>query len=166
MPSDKEPYRIARAGCEDIPALTQMVGETIVRVNSRDYDPQQIRAWADRATDLSRWEELFGSGLAFFAARDDGFRGGVAGVVSVDAQGYLHSLFVRADRQGQGVATDLLRTAVEYARGCGACRMYSEVSRTARPFFLRRGWKEIAEQKVQVGGVRMTNFRMERSLCP
>lgn len=166
MLSDKVPYRIERAGREDIPTLAQMVGETIVRVNSRDYDPQQIRAWAARATDLSRWEGLFGSGLAFFAARDDGFRGGVAGVVSVDAQGYLHSLFVRAGRQGQGIATDLLRAAVGYARGCGARRMYSEVSRTARPFFLRRGWEQLAEQKVQVGGVWMTNFRMERSLCP
>ena len=85
-------------------------------------------------------------------------------IVSVDGRGYLHSLFVHSEHQGEGIATALLLMAEDYARSRGAVRLCSEVSWTARRFFLARGFREIALQKVEVNGVSMENFRMEKPL--
>lgn len=162
MPPVDAPYRIRRAVRGDIPAMAQMTGDTIVRINSRDYTPRQIEAWAARGASTARWEELWETSLSFFVAHDG--QGRLLGVVSVNSRGYLHSLFVHSERQGEGIATALLFAAQDYARARGADCLYSEVSRTARPFFLARGFREIASQRVVVSGVAMENFRMEKCL--
>ena len=133
------------AGCEDIPALARLVRQTILRVNIRDYTPRQVEAWAARGASEARWKELWKTALSFFVAHDG--QGNLLGVVSVDGRGYLHSLFVHSEHQGEGIATALLLMAEDYARSQGAVRLCSEVSWTARRFFLARGFREIALQK-------------------
>lgn len=154
--------RLRPACREDIPALARLVRQTILRVNVRDYTPRQVEAWAARGASEARWEELWDTPLSFFVAHDG--QGNLLGVVSVDDRGYLHSLFVHSEHQGEGIATALLLMAEDYARSRGAVRLYSEVSWTARRFFLARGFREIALQKVEVNGVSMENFRMEKPL--
>ena len=150
------------AGCEDIPALARLVRQTILRVNIRDYTPRQVEAWAARGASEARWKELWKTALSLFVAHDG--QGNLLGVVSVDGRGYLHSLFVHSEHQGEGIATALLLMAEDYARSRGAVRLCSAVSWTARRFFLARGFREIALQKVEVNGVSMENFRMEKPL--
>lgn len=152
-----------RKGCmEDIPALAHMVGETIVRVNSRDYTAAQITAWASRASSPGRWKELFASGLVFFVAENPA--GEIIGISSVDSKGYLHSMFVDYRYQGRGIASALLDEARQYAVSHAAEEMTSEVSITARLFFLARGFRVEKEQEVVAGGVPMTNYLMRRKL--
>ena len=156
------PPVIRPARREDIPAMARMVERTILRVNVRDYTEAQVRAWAARAGSPERWEQLWDSGLVFFAAESG--QDEILGVASADAQGYLHSMFVHGDYQGKGIATALLQVAQSYVAACGTREMYSEVSLTARPFFLRRGFHIEREQVVRVSGVPMVNFRMRKRL--
>ena len=154
---DIRPYRPP-----DCPEMAQLFYNTVHIINARDYTPRQVEAWAARGASEARWEELWDTPLSFFVANDG--QGNLLGVVSVDDRGYLHSLFVHSEHQGEGIATALLLMAEDYARSRGAVRLYSEVSWTARRFFLARGFREIALQKVEVNGVSMENFRMEKPL--
>jgi putative acetyltransferase len=43
--------------------------------------------------------------------------------------------------------------------------VYAEVSITALPFFQHHGFRVSAKQSVIVGGVAMTNYRMEKWLA-
>ena len=44
----------------------------------------------------------------------------------------------------------------------GVARYFSEVSITARPFYERMGFKVVNDQQVDMRGVTLTNFVMEK----
>ena len=155
-------YNIRQGSPWDIPALAAMVGETILCVNRRDYILRQVEAWAGRASCRERWADLFASELVFWVAEQGGK---IVGVSSVDPHGYLHSLFVHKDFQGQGIATALLFRAQDWAAGKGAGELTTEASITARPFFMKNGFFQEQEQVVEVSGVTMNNFRMRKILA-
>ena len=155
-------FTLREARPEDITALAHMVGETIVRVNGKDYSPPQVTAWAARASSAARWKELFGTGLAFFVAENPA--GEIVGVSSVNDCGYLHSMFVDYRCQGAGIASALLERAIKHAACTGAQQLTSEVSITARPFFEARGFRVEKEQEVMVGTISMKNYFMRRKL--
>lgn len=155
-------FTLREARPEDITALAHMVGETIVRVNSKDYSPPQVTAWAARASSAARRKELFGDDLAFFVAENPA--GEIVGVSSVNDRGYLHSMFVDYRYQGMGIASALLERVRQHAVCAGTKEMTSEVSITARPFFESRGFRVEKEQEVMVGTISMKNYFMKRRL--
>lgn len=139
------------------------VFEDAVRITcAGDYTMNQIESWVKKA-DLPRWEHLLASGLHFMAAEYIP-TGEVVGFVSVDSTGYLHSMFVHPLHQHRGVATFLLHAAEEFATGFKAVALDSEVSITARPFFEKQGFRMLCAQKVEVLGVEMDNFVMQKPL--
>ena len=51
-----------------------------------------------------------------------------------------------------------------YAVANGLKTITSEVSITARPFFERHGYDVLAEQQAQANKLRMTNYKMAKTL--
>lgn len=143
-------------------ALSPVFEEAVRVTCCKDYTPSQVEAWVQRATS-SRWRELLSGDLHFLAAVSQP-SGEVAGFISVRGDGYLHSLFVHPAHQRRGVASFLLRAAEEEARRSEAPDLFSEVSLTAKPFFLSQGFSVEQEQTMRVNGVELTNFRMRKPL--
>ena len=157
-----KPIRIRKADAEDLATLHQVFEKSVRNTCCKDYSPEQIDAWINRA-DSARWQELFHSELHFFLAEDtETFQ--TAGFTSVDTQGYLHSMFVHPRFQKKGIATLLLRTAEMFACHHQAPSLFAEVSLTARPFFERQGFVVEKQQTVTVSHVDMTNFAMRKQL--
>ena len=102
-----------RAG--DLPALSRLFGETVRRVNIRDYTPAQAEAWAAGEADLLTRDDWFRRLYTLVAEVD----GQIAGYGNVDGTGYLDHLFVRWDCQGRGVATALCDALEEHCRDLG-----------------------------------------------
>ena len=144
---------------KDIGVLAELFRETVCRINSRDYSPEQIAAWTGGATP-KRWDGLFSGALRFILAERD-TDGAILGFTAVD-RGYLHSLFVHAEYQSRGIGSGLLEQAEAYAHMQGAVRITSEVSLTARPFFERKGYRVDREQQIDRGGVLLTNFYCQK----
>ena len=88
----------------------------------------------------------------------------IVGFSSITQQGYLHSMFVHKDFQGQGIATLLLKEIERYATTNGITRITSEVSLTARPFFEKRDYIVEKEQKRKANQLSLTNFWMAKKL--
>ena len=82
----------------------------------------------------------------------------------MNAEGYLHSMLVHKDWQGKGVATLLLSEVENMACRYGAHKISVEVSITARPFFEKRGYKIMKEQKAKANRLWLTNYVMEKTL--
>ena len=154
-------YRIRNAENKELAVLTRLFQETLLRVNSRDYTPQQIEAWGRKA-DKSRLEELFASSLQFMVAETEDQK--IVGFTSINSQGYLHSMFVDYRYQRQGIARLLLTKAEEYARRYGATVLSAEVSITALPFFEKQGFCLKRENKVSFENTTMINYTMEKQL--
>lgn len=91
-------YTIRQATDKDLAPVIALFHNTVEKINSGDYTPEQIRAWREKASG-ERWKELWNSDLSFMVAENSG--GLPVGFTSVNPQGYIHSMFVhhlRPDR--------------------------------------------------------------------
>ena len=116
---------------DDAPALLALFRDTIRRVNSRDYSPAQIAAWASDDIDPGEWCGRF-AGRFVVVAED---AGRPVGFAELEPDGHIDRVYVAADYQGQGIGRQLLAAVVAEARRVGLVRLFTEASITARPFF-------------------------------
>lgn len=138
--------------CED---LAKLFYNTVHSVNSEDYTDEQVNAWATGKVDLVRWDGDFQRHHTVVAVE----KGIIVGFGDMDKTGYLDRLYVHKDYQGQGIATAICN---ELESACGAAKIFTHASITAKAFFSGRGYKVITEQQVVRNGVALTNYVMEK----
>jgi putative acetyltransferase len=145
---------------DDAPVLLALFRDTIRRVNSRDYSPTQIAAWASDDIDPVFWAGRF-TGRFVPVAEEDGRPVGFA---ELEPDGHIDRVYVSADHQRRGIGQLLLAEIVAEARRSGIVRLFTEASITARPFFEAQGFTVLAPQVVTCRGAEFINYRMERLL--
>lgn len=152
MPSDIiiRAYRPA-----DCPELLRLFFDTVHTVNARDYSPEQLDAWADGRPDTEAWGRSLSEHFTLVAETS----GIISGFGDIDNSGYLDRLYVHKDFQGMGIAKAL----------CDRLEMGHEhittyASITARPFFLKRGYRVVRENRVVRHGIELLNYFMEKTL--
>jgi putative acetyltransferase len=143
----------------DIDAVAALFYDTVHAVCAKDYDAGQLDAWVNGRPDKAAWNASL---LAHHTVVAE--RGGVIVGFGDIAGDYLDRLYVHRDHQGQGAATAILSALERHARDHGERRIVTLASITARPFFERRGYKTVREQRVERGGVVLANFVMEKAL--
>ncbi|WP_246590410.1 GNAT family N-acetyltransferase [Rhizobium lentis] len=141
----------------DVDATIKIFLRSIREVSSKDYSAAQIEAWA-KVEDRSLWAERRISRPAWIAE----IAGKPVGFSDLTNDGCLDMMFVHPEFQRVGVATRLLRRVEEEALRLVCGRIYTEASRTARPFFERKGFRVITRQIVEKRGQRLENFLMEK----
>lgn len=144
----------------DIPRLRELFSETVRKVNSEHYGPEETEDWV-ACGDTARWEDLF-SRLTFYKATDK--EGNILGFASVSQDGLLHSLFTDHRHLRQGVAKALLEKAEEFASNNGITSITAEVSVTAKPFFEKMGFIEIEKQRRKAKTLYLKNYIMKKYL--
>lgn len=160
MTANHSPVTLRPYRPEDAPALLRLFKDTIRRVNSRDYAPDQVTAWSSDEIDADAWAKRFEGRFAVVAE----VAGTIAGFVDLSPEGYLDRLFVSADHQGQGIATSLMEAVLAEAKRLRLPKIEVQVSLTARPFFERRGFRVVESRRVEVRGAMLDCFGMEREL--
>ena len=142
---------------EDCPALAHLFYETVHTVNAAHYSPAQLDAWAPACgPDLAAWDKSFRAHRTLVAELD----GRLAGFGDLDpAAGYLDRLYVRREFQRRGVARALCDALEQASR---ARPLTTHASRTARPFFEKRGYRVLRPQQVERRGQQLENFVMEK----
>jgi putative acetyltransferase len=138
---------------DDAPALLTLFRDTIRRVNSRDYSPVQVAAWASDDIDTVRWFGRF-SGRFVPVAEEDGRPVGFA---ELEPDGHIDRVYVSADHQRRGIGRQMLTSLVAEARRVGLARLFTEASITARPFFEAQGFTTLAPQVVTCRGADFIN---------
>ncbi len=148
---------LRRATAEDCAAIRRLFRDTILTVNTRDYDATQVAVWSASAEFPERWLDRIARQYFLVAER----AGELAGFASLEGD-YLDLLYVHHAMQGLGVAR-LLADAIEAeALRQGVQVLRSDVSITARPFFERRGYVVLLPQVVERDGVQLRNFKMQK----
>ena len=146
----------------DLRALVTLFTETVHRINSGDYTPEQVAVWAPRGDDWPRWQKRF-NGLRTLIAEQDGK---MLGFTAFTEQGYVDFLFVHHEHQRQGVARALLSEAENQLCILGVRRATTHASITARPFFESLGYVLLEQRWFEKDGVTLTNFSMDKDLAP
>jgi putative acetyltransferase len=133
---------IRRVRRSDIPQISRLYYETIRRVNSRDYSPEQIRAWAPRVYPDSYWQRRFRRYRVFVAEED----GRIAGFAELALSGDIDCFYVHHARQRKGIGAALMARIEREARRQIHGRLRADVSITAEPLFRRLGFKAVRRQ--------------------
>ena len=145
----------------DIPEMRELFRTTVLTVNSKDYTKEEVADWASCGDSVAHWKNLLAKND--YVGAIDG-QGKIIGFSSMNAEGYLHSMFVHKDQQGKGVATLLLSEVEKIARKYDVHKINVEASITARPFFEKHGYKVVKEQKAKANRLWLTNYVMEKAL--
>ena len=160
----KADFIIRAALQSDAVELKKLFQNTVLAINRRDYSQAEVEDWASCGDDLSNIEDMIKTHYFIVAVNQ---QSEIVGFSSITPQGYLHSMFVHKDFQGEGIATMLLNEIEQYAITNGIMRITSEVSLTARPFFEKKGYIVEEEQKRKANPLSLTNFWMaKQTICP
>lgn len=138
--------------------LRELFYNTIHNVNQRDYNAEQRAAWAPQRYDSNRWSLRMAQSEPVVAL----YQQQIVGFADVQPDGYIDFFFCHHDFQGKGVGSALMKYLLKTGRRYGIKRFYANVSKTARPFFAHFGFVVVAQQHVDMNGVQLTNFLMEK----
>ncbi len=145
----------------DCSALYELFLDTVHSVNSKDYSKVQLDAWAPldsltpREEILDIWNKAFLLHHTVVAVENDL----IVGFGDISKYGYLDRLFVHKSYQRQGIATAICNDLENFVTGKN---ISTQASITAKPFFLKRGYKLVNEQTVIRQGVLLKNYLMEK----
>lgn len=148
----EESVEIRKYQSLDCEELAELFYNTVHTVNVKDYTKEQLDVWATGQVDLEKWNQSFQEHYSVVAV-DDNI---IVGFGDIDKESYLDRLYVHANYQGKGIATAICGQLEQAARG----DIHTHASITAKPFFEKRGYKVVKEQKIERQGVFLTNFIM------
>lgn len=157
MPIEIRPY-----DTPDAEKLVSLFHDTVHEINSRDYSPEQLDAWAPPHPDIKKWRERFKESKTFVAVSDGKIIG--FGNLENDRQD-IGMLYVHKDHQGQGAATLLLNRLEDFLRKKGVAVTRVEASITARSFFEQKGYSWVSDNRKLLNGKEFMNFKLEKRLA-
>lgn len=138
---------------QDIDEIIRLFRETVHTVNAADYSSEQLDAWAPEDIDAGAWDEALRADFAVVAICD----GRIAGFGNIDRSGHLDKLYVSKDYQRQGIASQICDVLEAHFP---TLVTMTTASITAVPFFEKRGYVTLEEQKVERNGVELTRYLM------
>lgn len=152
---------IASLSVNDFDEAAKLFRNTVHTVNSRDYTPAQLDAWAPRNDQCLTQIASKLAGRQTVGVKECGI---LIGFGSLDDEGNIDMLFVHKDRQGQGIAKIILRELERLAIERGKRVVSTFASATAHPFFEHMGYTTERENNVVRNGVSLVNFLMRKQL--
>ena len=145
----------------DVEQIADLYYQTVHRINSRDYGPRQIEAWAPRVEPRSWWLRRFKRRTVFVAEA----AGRVVGFAELYPAGKeVDCFYVHHGWQTRGVGRALLERLQRAALRRRWGELAADVSVTARGFFERMGFRVLRVQKKWHRGRVLLQYRMVKRL--
>ncbi|ODB34651.1 acetyltransferase [Pseudoalteromonas sp. BMB] len=140
--------------------LRKLMFDTIRSVNIQHYSNSQVNAWAHSDVVDKGWQDRLRSNQPLVAV----LNGKIVGFADIQTDGLIDHFFCHAEHQGQGIGKALMLALLEHSKITNTTRLFSHVSKTAKPFFEHFGFQVIKEQQVKVRGEVLTNYLMEKDM--
>ena len=146
---------------DDTLQLIEIYHNTIHNVNCADYTPAELEAWAPTeeitdesyAKDVIRWSKI----RPFVVVENDE----IMGFAELEDKGHINLFFVNHLCQGKGVGSMLINACIKEGKRLSYDKLFAEVSITAKPFFLHKGFLVIRPVLCNISGFQMKYYDME-----
>lgn len=135
---------------------------SILELGRKAYRDEQVSVWASRSQDPEALARRLEDGRQAWIAVDEA--GQPAGLIDLEADGHIDMLYVSPEAVGTGVAKALYDVVEQVARRHGIVRLHTEASELAKPFFERQGFGLLHRRDLELDGVPIHNFKMEKIL--
>ena len=157
----KDKIGIKKYAIADAKELADIYYYTIHNINIWDYSKEQVSAWApESCLELDGWKKKWENLPPIVAVIDDK----IFGFAEFENNGHIDCFYVHHQFQGQGVGSALIKEIEQQSVQKNISRIFSEVSITAKPFFLNKGFVVVKNQIVTIRGVELSNSVMEKIL--
>jgi N-acetylglutamate synthase-like GNAT family acetyltransferase len=143
----------------DANAVSRIIIDNLTRINVRDYGEPAVKQ-------LARFyspQKLLAYALndQIYVALDDS---GITGTVALD-QDRVRNLFVKMDRQQQGIGTLLMHHSEDIARQEGRSSVFLHANVSAVDFYLKLGYSKEKVIEENIGGTAIKMIVMKKSLA-
>ena len=162
LPPNDQWYRIRPFRPGEAAALVKLFQASVHVVAASHYDAAQRAAWAPADLDPAEWEVRLGRQHCL--VNEQG--GSLAGFIAFDGSGYVDLLFTARAHVRRGVATHLYAEAEARLVETGVRALSTHASLVSRPFFERQGFVVVAPERVELDGVGLDRFLMQKTLPP
>ncbi|MDP2005451.1 MAG: GNAT family N-acetyltransferase [Rubrivivax sp.] len=152
-----------RATAADVPTLAAIYADAARTLGGWCYTPEQVAAWSAFGADTPAFRDYVLGARTWVALAGNGPQDGSAallGFCGIDAEGHVHSLYVRADHNRRGLGTALLAHAMADARERGLCHFSAWCTPFSEPVFARAGLVVLERPTAEFEGVRFQRCRM------
>ncbi len=154
-------FRLAEPA--DVPALAALYADTARALGAWCYSPAQVAAWASFGADTPAFRDYVLGARTWVAEAGAGAAEpcpGPLGFCGIDAQGHVHSLYVRAGHNRRGLGTVLLAHALADARQRGLRHFSAWCTPFSEPLFARAGLVVVERPQAEFEGVSFQRCRM------
>lgn len=141
-------------------ALQMLYRRTIDYACINDYDQQQRDAWKRGTENESRWVQAISEQFFVIAEIDSE----IVGFGSLKNGCYIDFMYTDPGHSREGVGLAIYMQLEAKARDQGVQALKSDVSKTARPFFAKLGFRLIRENHNLIQGVQIVNYHMQKTL--
>ncbi|MBV7434086.1 GNAT family N-acetyltransferase [Cardiobacteriaceae bacterium TAE3-ERU3] len=145
---------------KDAAILGDIFHRSIMAIDERLYNAKQKRAWAGNKT-LDFWQQRFAQTQPFVACLSDQAAGFLE-LIYKDA--YIDCCYVDLEHQGKGIASALIRHAIDSAKVHNIDTLTVHASDVALPIFSRHGFTIIKRQQHETQDTLLANTLMRYSI--
>lgn len=149
-----------KAHLSDLKEMQQLYVETIQSVCTNDYNEEQLKVWSSGIDNTERWIEVIHTQFVLLAIIENK----ITGFGTLKDGNYIDFFYIHKDFQRQGIADRLLTELEPEAQKQHSEIITSDISITAKPFFEKKGYIVITEQKNIRQNIELINYKMEKKL--
>lgn len=139
-------------------AIAEIFPRAVHEIGSSIYSEAQCEAWSGKEPNPDHWEHRCERKRPYVFVMNNK----VVGFCELDPDGHIDCTYVHPDHKRKGIASQLVSHAIDAATLKGLSKVYVEASICAKPMFEKLGFNTIEEQTVQIRGIGLKNFKMER----
>jgi putative acetyltransferase len=144
----------------DIPAIARLYYDTVHQINIRDYNSEQIAAWAPAVHPDAFWRKRFQTRRVYVTEEEDM----VVGFAEFEGSSHIGCFYVHHAWQGRRVGSRLIKQIEQEAKVRQSPLLFADVSLTAKLFFQRQGFVIVQEQERRYQGCWFRQFFMQKIL--
>lgn len=145
---------------EDTQQIAQLFHDTVRLINIQDYSQKQVEAWSPDDLNFRNWLNICSDRFTYVAIANEQ----IIGFGELEANGHIDCFYVHHLYQRQGIGSKIYQAIEIKAKELKLTRLFTEVSITAKAFFVNQGFIVIKKQQVFCRGVAFINFLMEKLL--
>ena len=155
-------YQIRQYAAGDARAIRQVFESSVRSIGPQDYSTEQVTAWVSNGPNEESIQTRCADGRITLLGLDE--HGEVVAYIDLEPNGHIDHLYCSPQAAGTGLASTLYDQVETIARGRGDSRLFTEASEAARRFFSRKGYALVRRRELNINGVPIHNFDLEKYL--
>ncbi len=155
-------YLIRKTTIEDMKAVEDAHRRSIVEICSKDYSEEQIEKYSDVRYTPERWENSINMDYHISVEVDGIIEGMCHSRLREDGDGEILGLYFSKIIAARGIGREVVKMAFDYFNQFNPPKIVLTGTVTAKAFYEKMGFIEIEDKTIDLRGVKLRCFQMEK----